>query len=531
MCRMIWRSFVILLLFVFLCLNSACLWNDGEPTPIPQGNTLRLLDAGPSTLDPAISQDLSSHIYVVQIFSGLVALDDNLEIVADIAERWEIGQDGKTYTFYLRQDAAFHDGKKITAPDFKYSWERACCPETESPTAPIYLNDIVGVKEMLAGDTETIEGVKVISEHVLEVTINAPKAYFLAKLTYPVAFVVDEAEAESGKKWWRDPNGSGPFKLKDWCQDELILLERNDLYYRDKAKLDYVAFMLWAGAPMQMYERGEIDTTYVSLADLERVMDVSNPLHQELRSTSELSLTYIGFNCTKPPFDDPHMRRAFAHAVDKNRLVSQLLKNAVTPADSILPPGMPGYSAQVKGLDYDLEQAKRLLTEAGYADGKGLAPLTYICPGEGGLVSSWVTSILWQWQQGLGTQIEITQLDFEAYFYHLGDQVDEMFFFAWVADYPDPQNFLEILFHSQSSNNDGGYRNTEVDRLLDQAAVEQDAVVRLYLYQEAEQLILDDAACIPLWFGRNYVLVKPYVKGYSLNPSGIPLLANVSIEK
>ena len=281
---------------------------------------------------------------------------------------------------------------------------------------------------------------------------------------------------------------------------------------------------------MQMYERGEIDITYVSLTNLERVMDETNPLHPELQLSSELSLTYIGFDCTKAPFDDPRVRQAFAHAVDKHRITSQLLKDAVTPADSIVPPGMPAYSNQIVGPDYDLEQAKALLADAGHANGIGLSPLCFAIPGEGGQVPTWTTWILWQWQQSLHVEIEIKQINSEAYFNHLGDEKGDMFFYGWVADYPDPQDFLEILFHSQSTNNDGGYSNPEVDYFLEQAEIEQDTGTRFELYREAEQLIVSDAACIPLWFGKNYVLVKPYVKGYSLNLLGIPLLADVSIE-
>lgn len=281
---------------------------------------------------------------------------------------------------------------------------------------------------------------------------------------------------------------------------------------------------------MQMYETGEIDATYVSLNNLERVMDESNPLHQELKVLPELSLTYIGLNTTKPPFDDPKVRQAFCQAVDKERVVSQMLKDSVIPADGILPPGMPGHSGEIQELDYDLEKAKTLIAEAGYGDNGDLPALAFTVPGEGGNVPTWLTSILWQWKQGLQVEIEVKQLESEAYFYQLDEEKDEMFFFGWVADYPDPQNFLEVLFHSDTVNNKGKYSDSEVDSLLEQAAVEQDSSTRFELYQEAEQLIVSDAACVPLWFGRSYVLVKPYVKGYTLSPLGIPLLANVSVE-
>ncbi len=159
---------------------------------------LNLWDSGPLTLDPAISSEMSSHIYVMQIFSGLVKFDTQLKPVPDIAESWNISDDGKTYTFKLRKDAKFHDGRPVTAADIKYSLERACNPDTNSQTASTYLGDIVGVQDVLAGKTRDLAGVKVIDDYTLEITIDAPKAYFLSKMAYPTAFVVDKKNVESG---------------------------------------------------------------------------------------------------------------------------------------------------------------------------------------------------------------------------------------------------------------------------------------------------------------------------------------------
>ena len=516
---------LILLIVVLLSTNSCSLW-PAQPLSIPEGDTLILFDTGPLTLDPAISQEVSSNTYIMQIFSGLVTFDQDLNPLPDIAESWEKSNNDTTYTFHLRQGVQFHNGEEVTAANFKYSWERACRPETKSPTAATYLSDIVGVKAMLAGEAEGIDGVKVIDNYTLQVTIDAPKAYFLAKLTYPVAFVVDKANVESGKEWWRKPNGSGPFKLKGWDRDKLIILERNELYYRDeyKAKVSYITFRLSGGESMQMYENGEIDATYVSLAYLERVTDETNPLHQELMEFPELSISYIAFNTAEPPFNNTEVRQAFCHAVDKARIVSQLLKDSVIQAEGILPLGMPGYNESVRGLDYDLDEALSLI------DGTELHKLIFTDAGQGSYLSSWLMSILYQWEQNLGVEIEVRQLESEAYFYQLDEEKDEMFFFGWVADYPNPQNFLEVLFRSGNLNNYGSYDNPVVDSLLDQAAVASDTTTRFALYREAEQLIIDDAACLPLWFGKNYVLVKPYVKGYVLSSLGIPLLSEVSIE-
>ena len=172
------------------------------------GGVLDLYDIDPHTLDPAISGDMTSHEYIMQLFSGLVILDEDLEPAPDIAERWDMSDDGRTYTFYLRKDVKFHNGRGVNAADFKYSWERACSPSTGSQTADTYLGDIVGVKDVLAGTAGEIGGVRVIDDYTLEVTIDAPKAYFLSKLTYPTAYVVDSEDVARGADWWHKPNGT-----------------------------------------------------------------------------------------------------------------------------------------------------------------------------------------------------------------------------------------------------------------------------------------------------------------------------------
>ncbi|GAH66093.1 unnamed protein product, partial [marine sediment metagenome] len=261
---------------------------------------------------------------------------------------------------YLREDVSFHDGRQVTAEDFKYSWERACKPETGSQTAAAYLGDIVGAEEVLSGASEDMSGVRVLGDFILEVTIDSPKSYFLSKLTYSTAFVLDRADVESGVGWWRQPNSTGPFKLKQWQENALLILERNELYYGELAKVEQVVFQLWGGVPMNMYEMGEIDVTGVGIAYTEKVTDEAGPFYQELSIVPELSFYYIGFNTAEPPFDDVNIRRAFSLAIDKDKLISLVFAGTMQPAYGILPPGIPGYNEELVGLDYDVEEAREL---------------------------------------------------------------------------------------------------------------------------------------------------------------------------
>ncbi len=503
--------------------------------PTQLGATLNLTGGAPPTLDPALTQDSTSASYIVEIFSGLVTLNQDLEVVPDIADSWELSDDDTTYTFHLRDDAKFHDGKPVTAQDFKYSIERACAPATGSVVADAYLGDIVGTRARLRGEADEVSGVLVVDDHTLEITIDSPKAYFLSKLTYPTAFVVDQENVEGPAQPWTDmPNGTGPFRLAEYQSDFRIVLERNEAYYgTPKPALEQVNFMLAVGSPMTMYETGELDAVSVYPADIERVSDPSNPLSKELSTTPVLSLFYIGFNVQKPPFDDQKVRQAFNYAIDKDKYVEVVLKKMQAQAKGILPPGMPGYNENLKGYPYDPEKARQLITESQYGDASKLPQITLNISGGGGVADKQVKAIVDMYKQNLGVDIAIQQTDWATYLWDLRAHRYQMFGLTagWIADYPDPQDFLDILFHSESRNNDTRYSNPEVDSLLEEAQGEQDFEKRMELYQQAEQIIMDDAPIVPLTHDADYWLTKPYVEGMIYPPVIIPKLKYVSINK
>lgn len=526
-------SILLVLLALVSIVSVACPPKTTTETPsistTAEGN-LNLYNIDPYTLDPATASEATSHEYIFQMFNGLVQLDDNLNPAPDIAKSWKVDK-GTVYTFTLRQDVKFHDGRGVKADDFKYSWERACVPETGSQTAMTYLGDIVGVADVLAGKTKEISGVKVLDDYTLQVTIDAPKPFFLYKLGYATAFVVDRNNVAQGSLWWHKPNGTGPFKLKEWTQGQSLVLEWNPDFYGEKAKVATVTFKILAGVPMRMYETGDIDATDVSLDYIDMATDEASSLVDELKIYPELSFYYIGFNCTKPPFDDANVRRAFSMAIDKHKLVSLVFKDMVAPASGILPPGMPGYNTRLKGLEFDVTRAKELIKASKYGDVSNLPPITITTGGYGTSVSSSLEAIIYEWKQNLGVDVKVRLLEPELFIYNLKQEKDEMFDIGWVADYPHPQDFLEILFHGGADNNWSEYRNSDVDSLLDKAGIEPDNAKALSLYQQIEQKLVDDAACLPLWFGKNYVLTKPNVTGYKPTPMGFVKLNKVSVSK
>ena len=508
----------------------------GPENPAPGGGVFRRLWADPPTLDPHLTGDTTSAGVVVEIFSGLVAIDTDLQLVPDIAESWTIDDTGTVYTFTLRDNVTFHNGDKVTAHDFKWSIERAASPSLASHLADTYLNDIIGASDYIEGNVASIEGVTVIDDKTLQIAIDAPKAYFLAKLSYPTAYVLHRDAVESGgRNWWvSNAVGTGPFELKEYRIGERIVLERFDEYYREpRPDVDAINMNLAGGQSMAMYENDEIDVTGVGLFDLDRVLDPDEPLNRELVvAPPGFSVSYIGMNASMPPFDDANFRRALNHSIDKDLIANEVLAELVKPAYSILPPGFPGYTEDIQGLEYDPDLAREYLAQSKYADPETRPRIVITVPGTGGTIGLDLEVIIEMWKQELGIEVEIQQVEWATYLEDLDDRKFQAYAgLGWSADYPDPQDFLDILFHTESGMNHGSYSNTDVDALLEEARTIQDVVRRVELYNQAEQLIVDDAAWVPTWFtGEQYALVKPYINGYRLTPMTVPRLQEIRIE-
>lgn len=473
------------------------------------------------SLDPAVSRFGPADI-VGAIFSGLVKLDTNLDLVPEIAENWTISDDGTIYTFTLKSDVRFHDGTEVTAADFKYSWERALDPDLHSPVALTYLGDIVGAKDVAEGVTGELFGVEVLDDRTLRVTIEAPYPYFLSKLVYPTAYVLDRSNVESGENWTDAPNGTGPFKMKVWNKDELLILERNEDWYGGTPALAHSVYLIFGGRPFQMYENGEIDIVGLGSYQIDRARDPSSTIHDQLREGTEFCTTYLGFNVTQPPFDDPKVRQALGLALELDKQVEVSRRGLVERAAGILPPGMPGHNEGLAPFTFDAEAAGQLLDESSYGGAENLP-----------VIRSYASSgaIHWAWREHLGLEVESVGI------FEFSDRLNRMdnlelgvFIAGWCADYPDPQNFLDVLFHSESESNNFAYSNPDLDALLEEAAVEQDTARRTELYHQAEQMILDDWVVVPLWHNREYSLIQTYVKGYEVTPIGVQQLQNLSIE-
>ena len=509
--------------------------NEPRPLDIPRQEALTLyFDDGPLLLDPSIAHESRSIQYIMQVFSGLISFNEDLVLVPELASEWSISEDGKVYTFTIRDGATFHDGRPVTAGDFKSSWERAASPDSPSTTVGTYLNDVVGIDEFTSGDAEEISGIQVIDSTTLQVTIDDARSYFLSKLSHPVAFVVDQNQIDDSQgsdiPWWAEPNGTGPFKLISWEPRRVMVLQANDEFYGGTPPVPYLVYKLYGGTPRLMYESGEIDVARVFADELPQVNSPDYPLVGELVETSELSVHYIGMSSDRPPFDDPLVRKAFLLSVDREALLEDIFGESVEMANGFLPPGLPGYNPDIAAIPFDPDEARRLLEQSSYGSVEALPDVVYTASGVS-QPSIIVSQLIQMWRLNLGVEVGVRLVRPDAYFYVL-DQIDKnLFTYGWIADYPDPHNFLDVLFHSSAENNTGGYSNAEVDSLLEQARVEQDPLQRTALYRQAEAMLVDDAAAIPLYHGRSQMLVKPYVKDLLFTPFGMLDLRGTSLDR
>ncbi len=486
-------------------------------------------DPDPEDLDPARTTS-SAADYTGLLYSGLVRLSPELQVEPDLAESWATNTAGDVYTFTLRAGLTFQSGKPLTAADVKASWERAADPDTDSSTAATYLGDIDGVEAMLAGEADALPGVQAVDDRTLVVQLEAPRAYFLAKLTYPTAFVVDtESVADNPREWMFEPNASGPFVLRTYDERVSLIFERNPAYHTPPA-IRYLVFQFVpGGTPISLYEAGDIDLTPLGADDAERVRRADDPLHDEWQSTTSLCTTLLQLDTTQPPLDDPQVRRALALALDRDTLIDRLAHGFDLRADTVLPPAMPGFSPEgLPRYDFDPDAARAALAASRYAD--GLPPLVINEAGFGESPSDFISAVSEMWQTTLGVTITIEFLDARHLTEAARKQHGHVVSYGWCADYPDPQNFLDILFHTDSDFNVAGYSNPEVDALLEDARSELDPARRLELYHRAEGLILEDVATIPWSHSVSDVLVKPYVKGFVAAPIGVPLMHRLELD-
>jgi ABC-type transport system substrate-binding protein len=268
---------------------------------------------------------------------------------------------------------------------------------------------------------------------------------------------------------------------------------------------------------------------------MDRVLDPTNALNQELHMVDTMGVYYIDMNLNQPPFDDMKVRQAFSYALDRERIINVVYKKTRKVAFGIVPPSMPNYgNPDLKPLNYDVEKARQLIAASKYGDVTAFPDITFHVLGSGGATGRVIEAIIASYQENLGVKIDVQQTDWATFLSDLNNPNNPNQMWGgeagWIADYPDPHNFLDVLFRCGSNQNHDHYCNPEVDKLLDQAAAEEDTALREKLYRQVEQTVIDDAPWVPLFFDVQYWLVKPYVKDAYLPPLVTPKLQYYYLE-
>ncbi len=536
-----------------------------QPFGAPADDTLVLfLDRGPLTMDPGVSTDAQSSQYIRQIFSGLVRLNADLIPESDLAT-WEVSEDGTVYTFTIKDGAQFHDGTPVTAQDFIFSWERALNRNLPpvGGSAASYLDDIVGAKAYHAGEADSVTGLEAVDDSTLVVTIDEAKSYFVSKLTHASAYVVLQSnvpevpdprlveEEETGEEedtagseetdeedipdpWYYTAIGTGPYRLAHYEQSRAAHLTAFENYLGPSHSIGNLVFRFHAGLSTEMVEEGFVDaTTRLGSGDYDFLVEEESPLVDRITQTDALSVQYLAFNTvtgpndTKAPFSDPDVRRAFLWAVDREAIFEEHAASGVKIAHGFMPPGLPGYDENIAEIRYDPAAAKQLLdsTEFGQLD----EDERVIVVAGGGDLSDIDRAIFTQWQDNLGVRIRYQSIG-NAYFYALPQVVEAgfgIYEYGWLADYPDPHNFLDVLFHTESPNNDGKSGSAAIDELLEQARTAGEG--RLEQYREVERRMIQEAVAFPLFFGSDFILVSERVSSLSLDAQGFLRLEDAAL--
>jgi ABC-type transport system substrate-binding protein len=500
-----------------------------EPQPELPPDYLRLagVDEVP-TLDPAVGYDTTSWFFEQMLFNTLVDYDDAGELIPELATGWEVSDDGLRYGFRLHGGVRFSHGRPLVAADVKYSLERVLRPHTRSQGIEFFAS-IAGAADFVAGRALDVAGIERRGDHEILFRLAAPDPLFLHKLALQFAAVVPQEVVDRwGEDFSRHAVGSGPFVLVEWLSGQRLVVRRNPDYFLPGIPQLAGAVRL-SGVSDQLgwfkFEAGELDVSAIPPPEFPRV--IATPEYgPRLRRETSLRTQYLGLNCALAPFTDVRVRRAISHAINKEKLL-RLINNRGVLARGILPPKMPGYDPQLPTYDFNPERARALLAEAGLAD--GFATTLWARNDED---ARRLAQSIQQDLAAVGVRAEIRAIAWGPLLQAVKTEGQvPMFLLGWEADFPDPSNFLEVLFHSKNrgSNNDAFYSNPAVDALLDRAATMVAGDERVALLQQIEGMIMAEAPWVPLYHPVAYQVVQARVRNYRLHPLRPARLDDVSV--
>lgn len=511
---------------------------DAAKSSAPTKYLRYVVGAEPETLDPRKSSGMPEARIEVNIFEGLVAHDKDGKLAPGVAEKWTVSPDGKVYTFTLRANAKWSNGEPVTAQDFEYTWKKTLDPAFASKYAQ-QLYFIAGAEAYNTGKGPADKvGVKAVNEKTLEVTLADPCPFFPSVLVHHAYYPVNKKVDESNPKWASDPKtiiGNGPYMMKSWTHQSKIETVKNPNYWdAANVKMEQVDYLLTDNnsTALSMFDSSQADLVIDGLppADIKRLLKEG-----KLATKPYIANGYYCFNVQKAPFDNAKVRKAFSMAIDREAIVKNL-DNGYVAAGGFVPNGIPdaepGSDFRKSGgnmVKFDAAEAKKLLAEAGFPDGKGLPPVTLIY-NTNDIHKAIAEMIQEMWRKNLGVEVKLENQEWKVFLNNRQKGNYQVARHGWVGDYEDPLTFLG-LFQSESGNNDAQYKNADYDKMLTQSYTLQDPKARMKLFHDMEQkMVLEDSFVAPLYFSPQYFLAKPYVKGITNVAVGLSYFKYAYIE-
>lgn len=511
------------------------------------------------TLDPVRLNDAPSHHIVHQIYDMLVDFDSTLTLQPELAERWEVSEDGLTYTYHLRKGVRFHDspafadgkGREMKASDVKYSFDRILDARAQTAGASYFTDKVKGAQEYFTatgsgGKTpipaEGVTGFRVVDDYTFAVDLLHPFGAFKFYPALGFCYIYPKEAVEHFKTdFFKNPVGTGPFVFESWKPAQELVLRRNTNYWaKDEAGnqlplVDGVRLSFIKDEKTQLTEftTGRLEEAYrIPSEFFQKIVTETGKLTPEyskfrLHKVAALSTQFYGMLVPSKEFSDKRVRQAFNMAIDREKIIRYvLLGQAGGPAvHGLVPPSLPGYNTDtIKGYSFDINRARTLMSEAGFPGGKGFPPITIQLNAGGGRNLQVAETIQSMLGSGLGVNVSVKVLEWPQHQELLENGKAPLFRLGWVADYPDPENFLNLFYgktippEGPSTINSTRYSNPSFDSLYALALTTQDDAKRFALYQQAEQIAVDDAPMIFIFHDLDYRLVQPHVRGYSSNP-------------
>jgi oligopeptide transport system substrate-binding protein len=493
-------------------------------TAVAARNSVTILGPSAASLDPAVQSDAGSAEVVSQLFESLTAVDPNQHLQPALAANWETQAGGKRVIFHLRPGLTFSDGTALTAGDVVKSWMRVLAPANPSQLASL-LDDVVGARAYREGSgPSSAVGISAPSATQVQVDLANPAADFPAIASSPtLAVVPPDLDSKPSLLAPGSFVGSGAYVLSGLTDTETTLAA-NPHYWAGKPAISTVHLLSSTGgkSPVDMFQAGDLDYTPISVGDATWVA-YDKTLGPSLRIEPSPSVEFYGFNTTTAPFNDVHVRRAFALGIDWNRIVALLSNPLTVPATGMVPDGVPGHSATNFGPKLDLVKARSELAAAGYANGAGFPTVTLVTGG-----GSLDGAIVRQLHDNLGIDISFEGLDWASYNRRLLTDPPAFWEMDWVADYPGGNDFLGLLLGSGQTNNFSRWTNADFDAAISRALSATDAASMQQALDQAQAIVADQAPVIPVDYGAGYSLAAEGLLGAFPNSQGLVRYAGLA---